>query len=134
MFENDMLLDILGKGWLVTDKPSGLDCPKCEDSRLHFHLDAHLNLARGIDFPAVGENVDGYIKKNGNLDIPWFTLDAANVIHDIPADLQPGQRITTRVREIATGEPTDTVQTMFYRHVVTDLSLQYVKSLAENRR
>ena len=129
-----MLLEILGKGWLVTDKPSALTCAKCNTVKLRFHFDAHLYVKRGIDFPAVGDLIDGCIKRNGVLDIPWFTLNAAKVNHNLPADLTPGQRITMRVTSINTAAPTDTVQSMFYRKVVTDLGLEYLDTLPEDGR
>ena len=98
------------------------------------HFDAHLRLAYGINFPAVGDEIDGCTKKNGKLDITWFTLDAAMVHHDIPTDLARGQRITMRVTSITTAKPTDTVPSMFYRNVVTELGLQYLNMLPQNRR
>ena len=134
MSEDDMLIEILGGGYLVTDKPSALTCPKCNAAKLRFHFDAHLHMMWGIDFPAVGALVDGCIKGNGTLDIPWLTLDAAEVKHTIPADLKPGQRVTMRVKLITTATPTDTVQSMFYRKVVTYLGLEYLDTLPENRR
>lgn len=134
IFENDMLLELLGKGWLVTEKPSALTCPKCENEKLIFHFDAHLHLAYGIDFPAVGDLIDGCIKRNGKLDIPWFTLDAASVDHDIPNSIERGQRVTMRLTSITTAKPTDTVQSMFYRKVVTHLGLQYINLLPQIRR
>jgi hypothetical protein len=134
MSEDDMLIEILGEGYLVTDKPSALTCPKCNSAKLRFHFDAHLHMMWGIDFPAVGDLVDGCIKKNGVVDIPWFTLNAAKVSHDIPADLKSGQRITLRVTSITTARPTDPVQLMFYCKVVTDLGLEYLDTLPEPRR
>jgi hypothetical protein len=134
MFENDTLLEIFGKGWLVSNRQSSVTCPKCENAKLFFHLDAHLHLVRGIDFPRVGDEIDGCIKRNGKLDIPWFTLDSATVTHDIPSNIQPNQRVTLRVIAINTAKPTGTVQSMFYRYVVTQLELQYVATLLQNRR
>lgn len=129
-----MLLELLGNGWLVVEKPSALTCPKCETEKLVFHFDAHLHLAYGIDFPAIGDLIDGCIKRNGKLDIPWFTLDAATVHHNIPDSLERGQRVTMRVTSISTAKPTDTVQLMFYRKVVTHLELQYLDVLPLDRR
>lgn len=134
MFEEDTLLEMLGKGWLVTGKPSSLTCPKCDNAKVEFHLDAHLNIVHGTTFPEVGDEIDGFIKKNGKLDIPWFTLDAATVNHDIPDDVSPNQRVTMRVTEITTAKPTDTVQSLFYRFVVTELGLAYVATLSTKRR
>lgn len=135
MFENDMLLEILGKGWLVWDKPSALTCPKCKNSKLQFHLDATLSILGGIDFPKIGDKIDCFIKRNGELEIPWFALDAAAKInHNIPDDLQPGQRVRVSVTSITTERPTDTVQSIFYRKVVTKLILEYVKTLSKNHR
>jgi len=134
MFEDDALLEILGEGWLVADKPSDLTCPKCAKAKLQFHLDAHLYRVYGTDFPRIGDEIDGCIKKNGKLHIPWFTLDAAKVTHDIPDDLKSGQRITLRVTRITTAKPIDTVRSLFYRRVVTDLGLEYIGKLPENRR
>jgi hypothetical protein len=134
MFENDLLLSILGQGWLVTDKPSALACPKCEKARLRFHLDAHLSVVRGTDFPAVGDEIDGALGQDGKLEIPWFTLDAAEVHHDIPVDVAPGRRITLRVTSIRISKPTSAVLALFYRNVVTDLGLQFVRTLPENTR
>ncbi len=127
-------MDILGKGWLVTGKPSALTCPKCSNAKVEFQLDAHLNIAHGIDFPNVGDQIDGCINKSGKLDIPWFTLDAASVEHDIPDHVRPGQRVALRVTQIMTAKPTDTVRSLFYRYVVTELGLQFVRTLPANRR
>ena len=135
MFENDMLLKILGKGWLVTDKPSALTCPKCKNSKLQFHLDAHLSMMRGINFPVIGDRIDCCVKRNGKLDILWFALDAsATIHHNIPDNLKPGQRIATRVTSIVIEKPTDTVKSMFYHQVVTRLTLEYIKTLSKNYR
>ena len=134
MFESDTLLEILGKGWLVTDKASALTCPKCKNEKLTFHLDAHLYLAYGTDFPAFGDSIDGCIKRDRKLDIPWFTLDAATVHHDLPDELEHGQRVTMRVTSISTAKPTDEVRSMFYRKVVTNLGLQYLNILPQERR
>src|SRR5262249_22291185 len=125
MCEVDTLMEILGEGWLVTEKPSDLACPKCNTAKLWFHFDAHLHMKFGIDFPAVAALVDGCIKNNGKLDVPWFTLRAAEVTHNVPASLEPGQRVTMRVTSITTATPTDPVQSMFYRKVVTYLELEY---------
>lgn len=134
MSEADLLLKTLGKGWLVTDKPSALACPKCKTGKMRFHLGAHLYVKHGTDFPAAGDLIDGCIKKNGVLDIPWFTLDAAKVNHNLPANLAIGQRVTMRVKSINTAAPTDTVQSMFYREVVTDLDLEYLDTLPTHER
>lgn len=138
MSEDDMLLKILGQGWLVADKPSELTCPKCNAVQLQFHFDAHLHVWHDAAFPAVGEIIDGCIKRDGVLDIPWFTLSAAKVNHDLPADLALGQRVTMRVTSIKTAAPTDAIQMMFFRQVVTDLSLEYLdilpKELGEPHR
>lgn len=100
---------------------------------MQFHLDATVSLIHGIDFPSVGDEIDGCIKQNGKLDIPWFTLDAADVNHDIPQDLAAGQRVRMRVTEIVTNEPTDTVMSMFYRFVVTKLCLTFVGPLPDSK-
>jgi hypothetical protein len=100
---------------------------------VQFHLDATVSLFRGIDFPSIGDEIDGCIKRNGKLDIPWFTLDAADVNHDIPQDLTAGQRVRIRVTEIVTNEPTDTVMSMFYRFVVTKLCLTFVGPLPDSK-
>ena len=134
MFEEDMLLEILGKGYLVTDRPSALTCPKCNNAKICFHDDAHLHVLFGLDFPAVGDLVDGCITSNGGLDIPWFTLALATVDHDIPVNLKPGQRITMRVTAITTATPTDPVHSMIYREVVTDLGLEFLNTLPDNHR
>ena len=108
-------------------------CPKCNTSRVQFHLDATVSLIHGIDFPNVGDEIDGCIKRNGKLDIPWFTLDAANVNHDIPTNLTVGQRVRMRVTEIKTDKPTDAVMSMFYRFVVTRICLTYVGPLPDSK-
>ena len=63
-----------------------------------------------------------------------MTVILNDVQIDIPDDLTRGQRITMRVISITTAEPADTVQSLFYRNVVTELGLQYLNTLPENRR
>lgn len=131
--ESQILLNLLGEGYLVTDRPSALMCPKCNTSHVQFHLDATVSLIHGIDFPSVGDEIDGSITRNGKLDIPWFTLDAADVNHDIPQDITAGQRVRMRVTEIVTNKPTDTVMSMFYRFVVTKLCLTFVGPIPDSK-
>ncbi len=130
--EKDMLLNLLGKGYLVTGRPSQMLCPKCDNSNLTFHMDATVSLLHGTDFPSVGDEIEGRMKKGGKLDIPWFPLDAADVCHDIPASVAVGNRVRLRVNEIATSRPTDSVKSMFYRYVVVKLDVCFVGEIPES--
>lgn len=96
---------------------------------MQFTLDATISVIRGVNFPDVGDEIDASINQDGTLDIPWFTLDAADLQHDIPDTIPPG-RVRLRVADIETQEPTDTVMSMFYRLVVTKLTLSFVRSLS----
>jgi hypothetical protein len=87
-----------------------------------------------VSFPAIGDEIDGCIKDDGKLDIPWFPLDAAEVHHNIPTDLSSGQRIRMRVTGIKTAKNNDKVRSMYYRNVVTELALQYLGELPAKRR
>lgn len=124
--EDQTLLNLLGEGYLVAERPSALRCPKCQASCVTFHLDATVSLAYGVDFPKAGDEIEGYMKKNGQLDIPWFTLNAAEVVHDIPDHIGKQEKARLIVKEIATSKPTDDVMSLFYRSVVTKLTLAFV--------
>lgn len=131
--ESQTLLNLLGEGYLVADRPSALMCPKCNASHVQFHLDATATLIHGIDFPSVGDEIDGCIERKGCLEIPWFPLDTADVNHDIPQDLRPGKRVRMRVTEIVTSKPTDSVLSIFYRFVVTRICLTFVGPLPDSQ-
>ena len=131
--ESQILLNMLGDGYLVADRPSALLCPKCNASHLHFHLDGTVSLIHGLDFPGVGDEVEGCVMPNGQLDIPWFPLDAADVTYKIPQELTVGKRVRMRVTEIEINEPTDTVMWMFYRFVVTRICLTFISTLSDSK-
>ena len=86
-------------------------------------------MIHGGEFPAVGDEIEGSMMRNGKLDIPWFTLKEADVQHDVPGDIPQGQRVRLRVDEIVTEKPADSVTVMFYRFVVTKLKLSFVRTL-----
>ena len=124
---------MLGEEYLVADRPSALLCPKRNASYVHFHLDATVSLIHGIDYPGVGDEIEGCVMPNGKLEIPWFPLDVADVTYSMPQDLAVGKRVRMRVTEIETNRPTDTVMRMFYRFVVTKICLTFVSTLPDNK-
>lgn len=119
--EEDRLRSLLGGGYLVTDRPSALMCPKCKSSTVQFHLDATISMVYGTEFPQRGDFVHATVQSNGDVEIPGLLMDDVPVTFTNEAEVVTGCRINTRVMSIETAP----AQSMLYESVVTRLILKY---------